>query len=114
MIKSEEEALRQGIDFFNHRDLPKFAKMVEEGVCLDELFPKIVRSLGKKRVLMLYRKLREELKAYFLNYFRTGSRKFNRQLHKIDLEYKRWNNPISNPKYLREIDRLLVKYLENR
>ena len=112
MIKSEEEAQRQGIDFFNHQDLPKFAGMVDDGVCLDELFPKIVRSLGKKRVLILYRKLRRELKIYFLNNFSSGSQKFNGQLQKIDLEYERWKNPISNPKYLREVDRLLIKYLE--
>lgn len=114
MIKSEEEALRQGINFFNHRNLPKFTKMVEEGICLDELFPKIVRSLGKKRILALYRKLRGELKIYFLNNFCSGSRKFERQLQKIDLEYKRWKNPISNPKYLREVEELLIKYLETR
>lgn len=114
MIKSEEEAQRQGIDFFNHQDLPKFAGMVDDGVCLDELFPKIVRSLGKKRVLLLYRKLRGELKVYFLNQFRTGSRKFNWRLQKIDLKYKRWKNPISNPKYLREVNGLLIKYLETR
>lgn len=114
MIKSEEEALRQGIDFFNKRNLPKFAKMVEDGVCLDELFPKIMRSLGKKKVLLLYRKLRGELKTYFLNNFWSGSQRFNGQLQKIDLEYKRWKNPISNPKYLREVEELLIKYLETR
>lgn len=114
MIKSEKEAQRQGINFFNKNGLPKFAKMIEDDFCLDEIFPKIVRSLGKKRVLVLYRKLRGEFKIYFLNNLWSGSQRLNEQLQKIDLKYQRWKNPIANPKYLRETEGALIKYLETR
>ena len=108
---SEREARRQAVGFLAPENLPELSKMVAEGACLSEIFPKAVKSLGKKRVLVLYRKLSSELREYFLIYTLTNSEKFNERLRKIDDKYGGLNLA-PNSKYFQAVEKALVWYLE--
>lgn len=110
---SESEARRQAVDFFDSENLPELSEMVgKKIVCLSEIFPKAVRSLGKKRVLVLYRKLPSELRKYFLIHFLSNSKRLNEKLQKIDDKYGISKDPFSNSKYLQAVEKALIWYLE--
>ncbi len=108
---SQVEARGQAVDFLDSENLPELSKMTKEGACLSEIFPKAMKSLGKKRILALYRKLPSELREYLLIYFLTDSEKFNERLRKIDDKYGGLNLA-PNSKYFQAVEKALVKYLK--
>lgn len=111
---AQTEARRQAVDFLDSEKLPELSKMVKKGDCLWEIFPAAERSLGKKRVLVLYRKLPTELRKYFLIYFLSRSGELNAKLREIDDECGYPEDPAPNSEYFRLLEKILVKYLRSK
>lgn len=115
---SDATAKKQAISFFERQNLSEFAQMLRKEACLEEVFHKATKSLGKKKMLILYHQLPKQLKRYLLFYLDAPSQKLERAFEKIDDEFV--NISISQQpskealRYLEKLEKVFLKYLENK
>lgn len=111
-----------GIKFLKQEGCLKLAEDIEyDGVCLSGTFTNAVKSLGKKRVAELYKKLPNSLKIYMLwNLCPRGDKRFNKKFIDIWGDYPHLRRMVHPDRskafssYYRRAEKALLKYLEPR
>lgn len=113
-----ETASKMGIKFLEEEKCFKLAGGLEQGDCTNETFEEAIRTLGKKRVAELYKRLPKQLKIYVLwQLHPTSNNRFYDKLEQIWNDYRYledWNRPDrcrQFKKYCREAEEALLKYL---
>lgn len=117
MIGSDT-ASKMGIRFLEEEKCFRLAGGLEQGDCVDETFEEAIRTLGKKRVAQLYKKLPKQLKIYVLRMpFPSNDKRFEEKFMKIWMDHPNLHHRDHPDRckgfkdYYRESEEALLKYL---
>lgn len=110
---NRETASKMAIKFFREYGPDSAIDAIKDGHCLDNLFERLVRSIGKAEVERLYHKLPEQLRVWVLTELcgdicTSLSTKLSDVYEEYD--YKR----ISQARFLNETEGILLRYLRDR
>lgn len=114
-------AKKLAIRFLKEEGCHKLVIGLRYGDCLDSTFARAVRTLGKKRVAELYKRLPKPLKIYLLwDLTPKGDKRFHKKFMELWEDYTvihgrdRPDRCREFKSYYRRAEKALLKYLEPR